>query len=69
MSIHGTITRTTEVKPELLLGSFKCKECDYIYPSMEQQFRFTEPVRCVNEKCFNKTNWELINSDSVFLDW
>lgn len=24
MSIHGTVTRTTEVKPELLLGSFKC---------------------------------------------
>lgn len=27
MSIYGTVTRTTEVKPELLLGSFKCLEC------------------------------------------
>jgi len=30
MSIHGTVTRTTEVKPELLLGSFKCLECGHI---------------------------------------
>ena len=28
MSIHGTVTRTTEVKPELLTGSFRCLECD-----------------------------------------
>jgi DNA replication licensing factor MCM6 len=27
MSIHGTVTRTTEVKPELMNGSFKCLEC------------------------------------------
>jgi DNA replication licensing factor MCM6 len=27
MSIHGTVTRTTEVKPELILGAFKCVEC------------------------------------------
>lgn len=36
MSIHGTITRTTEVKPELIMGSFKCKECQTLCPSMEQ---------------------------------
>jgi DNA replication licensing factor MCM6 len=27
MSIHGTVTRTTEVKPELMNGTFKCLEC------------------------------------------
>lgn len=30
MAIHGTVTRTTEVKPELILGSFKCLECGTI---------------------------------------
>ena len=25
MSIEGTVTRTTEVKPELQIGSFKCQ--------------------------------------------
>ena len=69
MSIHGTVTRTTEVKPELNIGSFKCLECTAIYPNMEQQFKYTEPVRCTNERCMNKTKWELINSDSIFMDW
>ncbi len=35
MSIHGTITRTTEVKPELLLGTFKCLECGTYSSNME----------------------------------
>ena len=69
MSIHGTITRTTEVKPELLFGSFKCLECGSVAANIEQQFKFTEPVRCSNERCENRTKWELINSDSVFIDW
>ena len=49
MSIHGTVTRTTEVKPELLHGSFKCQECGVISTNVEQQFKFTEPIRCANE--------------------
>ena len=69
MSIHGTVTRTTEVKPELLLGSFKCKECGSVCENMEQQFKFTEPARCINDKCYNRTKWEIMNSDSVFIDW
>jgi len=69
MSIHGTVTRTTEVKPELLHGSFKCMECSSISTGIEQQFKFTEPVRCINDQCYNRTKWELINSDSLFLDW
>ena len=35
VSIHGTVTRTTEVKPELLLGSFKCMECTTINAGIE----------------------------------
>ena len=27
MSIQGTVTRTTEVKPELFVGNFRCKIC------------------------------------------
>ena len=36
MSIHGTVTRTTEVKPELLLGSFTCMECKTASSNVEQ---------------------------------
>jgi DNA replication licensing factor MCM6 len=27
MSIYGTVTRTTDTKPELIEGYFKCMEC------------------------------------------
>ena len=27
IAIKGTLTKTTEVRPELLVGNFECKEC------------------------------------------
>jgi len=35
MSIHGTVTRTTEVKPELIEATFKCLECQEITGKVE----------------------------------
>lgn len=68
-SVHGTVTRTTEVKPELQSGSFKCLECNTITQKVVQQFKYTEPVRCANERCENRTKWEVIPHESDFLDW
>jgi DNA replication licensing factor MCM6 len=42
MSISGTVTRTSEVRPELLFGKFTCLECKVDVPNVEQQFRYTE---------------------------
>jgi DNA replication licensing factor MCM6 len=28
ISIYGTVTRTTDAKPELITGTFKCMNCD-----------------------------------------
>ncbi|KAL0580710.1 MCM DNA helicase complex subunit mcm6 [Marasmius crinis-equi] len=42
MSISGTVTRTSEVRPELLFGTFACEECRGIVPDVEQQFKYTE---------------------------
>mmetsp|Transcript_7289 Transcript_7289/g.5568 ORF Transcript_7289/g.5568 Transcript_7289/m.5568 type:complete len:169 (-) Transcript_7289:1542-2048(-) len=69
VSIYGTITRTTEVKPELIIGSFRCMDCGTICGPIEQQFKYTEPVRCTDANCNNKTKFEMLNTDSVFLDW
>lgn len=40
-SFSATVTRTTEVKPELIYGSFKCPQCDNIINNVPQQFRYT----------------------------
>lgn len=35
MSIYGTVTRTTDAKPELLRGAFQCLECTSIVKNVE----------------------------------
>lgn len=42
MSISGTVTRTSEVRPELLLGNYRCEMCDGVINDVEQQFKYTE---------------------------
>ncbi|KAG9317826.1 MCM2/3/5 family-domain-containing protein [Chiua virens] len=42
MSISGTVTRTSEVRPELLFGSFICEVCGGLVNEIEQQFKYTE---------------------------
>ena len=69
MSILGTVTRSTDAKPELILGTFQCLECGAFVQNIEQQFKYTEPVRCSNEQCQNKVRWDLINKDSTMVDW
>lgn len=66
-AISGTITRTSEVRPELLLGSFACADCTEPYNNVEQQFRYTEPPMC--QRCSNKRDWKLDVEKSTFVDW
>ena len=35
MSIQGTVTRTTEVKPELMIGAFRCNQCGFLNQGVE----------------------------------
>lgn len=44
-SICGTITRSSEVRPELLFGTFTCLDCNTLIKDVEQQFRYTEAWR------------------------
>ncbi len=69
ISITGTVTRTSEVKPELMVGAFSCKLCGSIVKNVEQQFRYTEPKICTNVNCQNRTKWELLKEDSIYSDW
>ena len=67
--ISGTVTRTTDTKPELLTGCFKCQICGSTVEGIEQQFKYTEPVRCSNATCNNRVAWELLNKESTMIDW
>ncbi|KAK4056262.1 MCM DNA helicase complex subunit mcm6 [Microbotryomycetes sp. JL221] len=67
--ISGTVTRTSEVRPELIFGTFKCNVCSTIIRDVEQQFKYTEPTVCNNTTCSNRQSWSLLIEQSQFTDW
>ncbi|KAH9618631.1 hypothetical protein KSS87_022528 [Heliosperma pusillum] len=69
VSVTGVVTRTSEVRPELLQGTFKCLDCGTVIKNVEQQFKYTEPTICVNATCANRTRWALLRQESKFADW
>ncbi|KAG7877471.1 hypothetical protein KL937_004666 [Ogataea polymorpha] len=69
MSISGTVTRTSEVRPELYKASFTCDVCKTLIENVEQTFKYTEPSSCSNPTCENHASWTLNIAKSTFLDW
>lgn len=69
LSISGTVTRTSEVRPELSLATFVCEACRAVIPNVEQTFRYTEPTQCPNFECGNRLAWQLDIRQSTFVDW
>ncbi|KAI5201594.1 DNA replication licensing factor mcm6 [Aureobasidium subglaciale] len=69
LSISGTVTRTSEVRPELSLATFVCEVCNTIVPNVEQIFRYSEPTQCPNLTCGNRQAWRLDIRQSTFVDW
>ena len=68
-SFSGTVTRTSEVRPELARASFTCEACGTVVSGVEQVFKYTEPQICPNETCQNKLAWKLNLGESTFIDW
>ncbi|KAJ5654178.1 hypothetical protein N7490_001181 [Penicillium lividum] len=69
LSVSGTVTRTSEVRPELSLGTFICEACKTVVPNVEQTFKYTEPTECPNSVCGNRNGWRLDIGKSTFVDW
>lgn len=69
LSVSGTVTRTSEIRPELSLGTFICEACRTVISNVEQTFRYTEPTRCPNNLCGNRVGWRLDIGKSTFVDW
>jgi len=69
VSFRGTVTRTTQVRPELVLGSFKCKDCGACVENVKQEYVYTEPLFCPNHLCTNRRKFEVDLSQSSFSNW
>ncbi|KAG8993110.1 MCM DNA helicase complex subunit mcm6 [Tulasnella sp. JGI-2019a] len=69
IAVSGTVTRTSEVRPELVWGTFVCEECKGRVTDVEQQFKYTQPGMCQNPNCNNRTAWTLDVEASKFVDW
>lgn len=69
VSISGTVVRTSEVRPELISGTFECGECGALVRDIEQQFKYTEPAKCPASKCENRRRFRLLTDQSKFVDW
>lgn len=67
--ITGQVVRTHPVHPELSRATFICEDCGVTVRNVEQQFRYTQPSRCVNPQCINRTRFSLDVDDSSFVDF
>eukprot|EP00494_Astrolonche_serrata_P032768 UN33037 len=68
-SVCGTVTRTSEVRPELIVATFICLDCGNTVKSIEQQFKYTLPTRCSNLQCHNTKKFQLNIKESECADW
>ncbi|EED96248.1 mcm6-like protein [Thalassiosira pseudonana CCMP1335] len=80
-SISGTVTRSSDVRPELLVGSFRCRKCGLVAPDVMQQYHLTRPSLCRNPRCQNRNTSEFVlelnsggesnegGGGSEFVDW
>ena len=69
VAVKGTVTKTTEVRPELVIGKFTCSVCNADCGLVDQQFRFTEPKMCPSKACNNRVDFELQREESLYVDW
>ena len=60
LSISGTVTRSSDVRPELLVGVYRCKKCGLVSPPVVQQYHLTRPTLCRNPRCQNRSAAEFL---------
>ncbi|KAI9291466.1 MCM-domain-containing protein [Neoconidiobolus thromboides FSU 785] len=70
ITFSGTVTRTSEVRPELINATFRCNACNFLVDNINQQFKYSEPEMCPNNAtCNNRRDWSLLTHESKFADW
>ena len=71
VSLQGTVTRTSDVRPELLVAAFRCDKCGLLADKIPQNYHFTRPTLCKNPRCKNRSpmRFTLEATRSEFVDW
>lgn len=69
VSFTGTVTRTTQVRPELQMGVFTCRKCKTTIRGVRQEYKYTEPLFCPNHLCSNRKDYEVDLTESDFSNW
>jgi DNA replication licensing factor MCM6 len=68
-SFGATVTRSTEVRPELMYGYFICNKCSCVQTAVEQHLQVTFPHRCKTKDCVNTLDFNTIPQRGVYVDW
>ena len=53
LRITGQVVRTHPVHPELVIGTFKCADCQTVMSDVEQQFKYTQVSSTYINQHFN----------------
>eukprot|EP01071_Lankesteria_metandrocarpae_P006831 Lankesteria_metandrocarpae@DN4498_c0_g1_i1.p1 len=69
VNLRATVTRASDIRPELRVASFECEVCSRVVDGVEQLFKYTEPSVCSDKQCGNRTRWSLRQSGCEFHDW
>ena len=72
VTLNGcTVTRTTEVRPELRVGAFRCQKCGLVANHVRQEYQYSRPTLCRNPRCQNASPLQfwLETTASQFGDW
>lgn len=68
ISVNGILTRTSEVKPQLTEGVFRCRICGEIMRIPQGDY-YTKPYQCSNNNCNRKGPFVFVAQESQFIDW
>lgn len=70
VSFTGIVTRTSQVRPELSCGVFKCRDCGTSIAGVAQDHKYTEPLFCPNvHLCSNRSRFDIDLKESEFCNW
>lgn len=71
-AMRGTIIRTSEVRPEIVIGAFECHHCQSVVSVVEHDFQLEFPSLCSNVQCPGSSSvgsFSLLPKVSKLVDW